>query len=350
MKIVFDPPFNRFNPYCSIIVNSLRDEHYNAYSLKESLLNFSLFLTIKIYHLNWYETISSYSNFFIKIFKLILLIISGKKIIWTLHNKSNHNGKFPLLSLIVTKLLLRFSSKIVIHSSKSYSILNSMGFKNFAKVCYIPHPNYIKYLASIENNVSNKIKSNFINTNLNLLFFGAISEYKNLELLIDVVNKLDFSISLFIVGKCSSINYLKSLNKLIYKNKNINIYPHYISDTELLPIIDSCDLVVLPYNIDSSLNSGSVIFTFSCSKSVICPKIGTVEDISNHTCLLSYEYSNYFSHFNELSNKILSAYKLKLSKPEVFNLWGKKLYNEMNQYYSPYLVSQKLIDLYKNLL
>ena len=53
------------------------------------------------------------------------------------------------------------------------------------------------------------------------------------------------------------------------------------------------DVLVAPYNKESSLNSGTLWMAMSYKKSMILPRIGCVKDIPNYNDLLYvYNYEN----------------------------------------------------------
>ena len=70
---------------------------------------------------------------------------------------------------------------------------------------------------------------------------------------------------------------------------------------------DWADIVLIPLDIKSSLNSGSSVLAFTMGKTVIIPKIGTVRDFPREL-MFSYEYENESEHLNALVDKINEAF------------------------------------------
>ena len=104
-----------------------------------------------------------------------------------------------------------------------------------------------------------------------ILFFGKISYYKGVDLLIESYQQSNASsqgIKLVIAGK-------GDINSDI-KNENIILLNHYIENEELASLIQNSLFVVLPYR--SSTQSGCVMSAFAFNKPVLATNVG---DFSN---------------------------------------------------------------------
>jgi glycosyltransferase involved in cell wall biosynthesis len=322
MKISFFPFESKDNKYVNIILNIIRDiEGVEVYPF--TLKNFFLFSNsiwrTDIVWLNWYETGSGTIKKILKIAALFLLKkVNEKKIIYTLHNKKPHDLYKTWSLCLLQNSIYYFSDVIVIHSKLSEQ---EISIKYRQKIQYIPHPNYIGEYGNI-------IDSKQTKTKLNLLFFGQIRPYKNIELLINTVTNFSFKdIELTIAGGSVSQKYQKKIEKLV-KNKNIKYISKFIPDSEINSFISPYDLLILPYDTKSSLNSGMVILAFSYSKSVISPNIGTIDDMKNKN-FLSYTYSDEKDHGKKLSMQIKKAIDMKNSNKNIFDEWGKIMFDEV---------------------
>ena len=144
----------------------------------------------EVISLNWFENIDSkyaFKRLFIYIKKNIQLFLwRNKIIIWTMHNKQPHDSSKKFLSNRLIKTIIKKSDKIIIHSKESVNELyQSYNLKSSENIVYVPHPNYINQYG--EYNMRRELN----NKQLKLLFVGAIKEYKNIELLIKVINELN---------------------------------------------------------------------------------------------------------------------------------------------------------------
>ena len=148
------------------------------------------------------------------------------------------------------------------------------------KVYFIPHPNYIG--AYKENNIDYKSLLNIKDNELVLLFTGMVKPYKNIELLIEVSKYFEnIPIKFIIAGSPSDDEYKMKILNLINSKNNIVPLLYFIADDDMTSLIEICDLMIFPYDMKSSLNSGSIILAFSYGKSVISPLISTLQDFDD---------------------------------------------------------------------
>lgn len=352
MNISFSPTNHDTNKYTKIITDLLKDGDIQSFSLNALLTDYKIFKTVKIVHLNWFEslfkqrTLDKLIEFITKASIFLFLLMTKKKIIWTMHNKASHEAKLLYLERLLFKSLIYYSDKIVVHSKASIDILAPYGHKVISKIVYIPHPDYIDVYQNDETLMENTLNDE---KKLNLLFIGAVRPYKNIELLIEVVKQLPDDVKLTVVGKPLNDTYKKSLLKLAKGKKNIELQLEFVPDNEITSYIHENDLLVLPYEKASSLNSGTVILAFSNRKSVICPEIGTITDIHDKSCLLSYDYSNEDEHYHHLLEKIKQAINLKRENSDIFYYWGNQMYAYIRRSNNKHNVVKSLIEIYSSL-
>ena len=350
MKIVFSPVRNKKNKYVEIVADAIRDNGIEIYSKTDYLKGKCK--GVEYFHFNWYEKVNGLWKYMAKILLLKLLIIKKKKIIFTLHNKRAHlnsaRDRSIKYSNALTAFFIRKSHKVVIHSHESRTYLvDNFGREVEEKLLYIPHPNYIDVYGGI---IENKDEGQ----GLRLLFLGLIKEYKNVDLLIDIISSFEKQdISLLIAGMADA-NYRNLLERKLSERRragmdNITAHFEFVKDEEISLYLSECDLVVMPYDLVSSLNSGSAILAFSYQKSVICPQIGTLTDLENR-CYFSYTYNNIEEHKVALENIIREAIEMKKSNPQVLKEWGQAMYEEIAKKNSYSIVKNKIKDLYISLL
>lgn len=310
-EIVFDPSYNPQNKYIGIIKDMLLDSGVRIYSFGKVFRHPRLFLRIGYFHFNWFENIVA-SNplqatfyFLRQVFKVFLLKLFQKKIVWTMHNMQPHKAKYLFYQKVLLRLIIKSAYKIVTHSRSSAAILKNNYQVSENKIAYLPHPNYINQYGEVKAD-----KALLQDTRIHLLFVGLIKPYKNIELLIDVCRELPSDQFKFeVVGNCKDSIYLNDLKERSRDLDNFILTPKFIDDEEIPCYLASCDAVILPYNIQSSLNSGSAMLAFSYKKTVVIPKIGTVKDYESHIPF-SYEYDGTAKdHFMQLKNVLMELQK-----------------------------------------
>ena len=355
MKICFFPPPSTVgNKYIDIMIKCIK--HINTrVELCEfvdipSVKHFRNFLDTDYYHLNWYESLPNSAFRFIfyfirKFIVLLFLTLCRKKIIFVLHNKLPHETKSRVLSSFIIKSLVIFSHKIIIHSNDSKEVLKSLLSSKLwqYKIVYMPHPHYIgAYPENFENNIDFHKQDT-----LKLLFVGMLRPYKNIEMLIDTIKEIgNAKIELLIAGKPLTKAYGESLKQRISDCKQIKIDFKFIPDEKICKLLFQSHILVLPYNIESSLNSGVAILAFSNQRTVICPLIGTIKDLRNREAVYYYNYSNFDDHKKKLRSTILKAKEDFENDTSIVISKGKILYQEMKEHHSLDIITERLKKVY----
>ncbi|AWW29640.1 glycosyltransferase [Echinicola strongylocentroti] len=350
MQIIFNPPDNTENKYIQLMTQPLRKAGYDINELDTFFTSWKHFRHIRLVHLNWFEniddtsTIKAFRSFFRKIFVLTVIRLSGKKLVWTMHNRMTHEKKTGKLSRILTGRLLKWSDAIVIHCSTSRELLAEKDPALARKTCLIPHPNFVDSYGSVSDNAPSD------SPKLHLLFMGAVKPYKNIELLINTIGPMGKEVSLTIAGKPKDSEYHDTLTKIAAKFPNIDLVLEFIPDGLLPELIGKADILILPYDLKSSLNSGTVMLAFSYQKTVICPEIGTLVDLQEaKDHFFGYRYQSTTEHMEKIRSTIQKAINLKKDHPTALDEMGQKMREYVLTHNSQSLVGKQLVNLYENL-
>ncbi len=349
--IIFNPPGNSENQYIRILVEGIGEKGFLVSPLDELFKSPAHFRSIRLVHLNWFENLDESSkgamwkSFFRKIVALLAIKASGKKLVWTMHNRLSHEKGSGKLSRVLVKLLLKNADAVVIHCAATEAVLKAAYPKFRAKILLIPHPHFVGiYGAKLElpKNPTGPLK---------LLFLGAVKPYKNLELLIRVCREFGHAIQLTIAGKPASDAYALELQRLASAETSIDLRLGFVEDHQIPDLIGDADLLVLPYDLRSSLNSGTVILAFSYARTVICPRIGTIDELTaGESDLFAYSYISQSEHESKLRDAIQKALDLKKHDPLVLLQMGKKMMEYVKTENDPDLAIQGLSALYRDLL
>ncbi|MDU1936651.1 glycosyltransferase [Clostridium sp.] len=341
MKICIFPDMGKQNLYIKNMIGSVQEGN-EFIDFRTFIRKPTTFWKIDVFHFNWIEndhfnsSVKSRVEYYMKKIFIYLCRGFGKRIVWTYHNKRPHdNGSKYVIKFM--DFMTKKSDCILIHCKESYDYLQKV--RN--KVIYVPHGNYIGSYKESEKNYRRELgigDNEFV-----YLFIGQIKPYKNIEVLIESFNRLENNNSkLLIVGNCKSNIYKEQLSKLV-KNKNIIFEFKFVPDDEITTYLNTGDIVVLPYDINSSLNSGTIIMAFSYKKTVISPLIGTLRDIDSNF-YYSYSYKGINEHITNLSLQMYNSYddymndKLKEKNERAYeyvlreNSWKKLLQHKVEIY------------------
>ena len=143
-----------------------------------------------------------------------------------------------------------------------------------------------------------------------LLYLGAIKKYKNVELIIRLAKyfqRKGYNGKFILAGRCSDLDSLDQLRKESQGLTILLLVPHFIGDEEIDGFMKAADVFICPLNIESSLNSGSCMLGLTYGKQVICPKIGTIQEL-NYGMPYTYVYQTKEEHYTELEKAAEKAY------------------------------------------
>lgn len=272
------------------------------YHTKETVNNIFRYDTI---FLNWFENELTWADCIC----LVLARMLGKKVVWTFHNRVAHDSKDSLKDKKKIRFMMWVSSKIIVLSKNSIPYIYEIMGKTRRirkKIVYVPHINYCdNYRPRMKSSLSDRGGAEeFV-----FLYFGQIRPYKNLEILIEAFQKLDIKNSkLIIAGKSISAEYTKKIKALCADNAQIELDLRFIADAEVYDYMSHADVVVLPYDKKSSMNSGAMIAAFSCKKPVIVPDIAMARDYRKCDYVYMYCYQEEEQHVAQLQKMMKRAY------------------------------------------
>lgn len=316
MKILYYPYDSWANKYIDLSKKSIELTGAEIKPLQINVKGFFQNKDADIAIFNWYESLYC-KNSILPLLKEIIkrklivhfLRMQGMTIIQTFHNKKPHNieGKHEKLQLEFVRWTYRHADKIIVLTEDSKKYLEKYINKSQVqmKAVYIPHPNYIGvYPVSYEKRLHGLSSSK-----MKILFVGLISPYKNVDLIIKVAQELSHLDIVFnIYGKCNDDHFAKYLCEKSKELNNVKVNLGFVSDEELSSLVIENDILMLPYDMDSSMNSGTVYLAFSNKRTVICPRISTIVDFGDKD-IYTYDYFSKEEHFKNLKQATERAYE-----------------------------------------
>ena len=305
IKVVLIPfPEKKENQYMDLMYEAIKSALNND-GVVEPYLTLKELISGKkqdIVWLNWFESLNDKSlvsilkDILSKTLSLFMLKLKRTTILSTLHNKQPHDKKYIFLNRLFYKFLLKISDKIIILSRESKNYVEVfLGPKYLSKLEYIPHPAYI--VSPKHHNSSNTSK-------FNVLYFGQLRPYKNIELILELAREKR-NITFTIAGKPIDNQYALFLKNKSKDLSNINLILNHQSEEDLDYLISNSAIVILPYKKNSSLNSGVLFYAFSKGINVIIPAISSIYEFTNIDKIYHYNYDTENDHFINLQ-KILN--------------------------------------------
>lgn len=306
-----------------------------------------------ILYLNWYESISNNEKRFVvisisilsKIFTIFLAKLLRIKVVSTFHNREAHTNLNQYIGDFLFKLVFNNSNRIIIfnQSSKQDLVRYIDSSKVSLHTFFIPPVNYIGIYPDVQHDWISSFEKR---EELKILFFGTMNQaYKNAEMVMTLARELRDLRILFVFAGYADEGHKVLFNSKIQGLNNVISVFRYIKDNEISHLFKACDLLVMPYDVNSVNNSGTARLAFSYGTSTICPIIPSMEYIPNDLVYL-YNYS-INSHITVLKKEILKAYDDYMKDKSIIKVKGEKLRELMDRNNSPSIVKEyyrKLFD------
>jgi beta-1,4-mannosyltransferase len=236
-------------------------------------------------HYHWleFQDLKSLMGIIWKIKIIILYKLLGGKIIWTIHNRHPHRGKFLKANLMLQKFMSKRADRLNVHCSYAVELMSKQLEIDKKKFFVTPHPKFPAEIFPKEKSLA------YLNVNFNIdlkiddqifLMFGNIIEYKGIDSVIKIFSQMPEK-KLIIAGgvKKGSEAYYKALISLAENKNNIFIVNKKLTDAEIPYFFNSADYVI--FNFKHILTSGGVVMALNYEKKIIAPHKGCLKEINN---------------------------------------------------------------------
>ena len=205
----------------------------------------------------------------------------GGKVVWTVHNLSPHENRYPLLEAAFYRALSKIVDGLIFLSRTSceeFKTLDKMeGFRKKPRAV-IPHGHYFPLFPRTPTAEMARRELGLPEGDKIVLHFGAMRPYKGTEEILQIAGEFheNEGVSFLIAGKPVSEAYKR---KLLQSKKSANVYMHlsYVSEDRLPLYFAAADLVLLPYT--KILNSGTSFLSMTFGKPVMAPRQGSLVEL-----------------------------------------------------------------------
>lgn len=198
---------------------------------------------------------------------LHLKLLVRKPFVYTIHDPKHHEG-VSLYLKIPENLIRKIPDGIIVHTNSGKDHLSRQKIFN-GPIRTIPMGIFSMF---------NKISTDEIIEENEILFFGRIEPYKGLDVLLSsapIIFKTLPDWRMVIAGSGSLGPYQN-----LIKDKRITVINRYISDEEVQQLMGRAKIIALPYK--SATQSGIVPIAYAMGKPVVATNVGGLPDVVIH--------------------------------------------------------------------
>lgn len=192
-----------------------------------------------------------------------------KLIVTTIHDVVPHPGERNPLQYFIFENIKKRSSKFIVLTNSFRNIVSRKYNIAIENIGYIPHAGFCFNPAGAEPKCDE--------INYSILFFGRITPYKGLLVLLKAMEIIKSKIPMLKLVIAGDGDITEAENKIIKRNRDcINLITGWIPDDKIYGLFEKSDLVVLPY-IEAS-QSGVAAASFGAGRTIIASNIGGLKE------------------------------------------------------------------------
>ncbi len=290
-------PVESRNPYIGDLIRSLsKHEKVVNRDSPTSLGLIDLLIRLprtRVVIFSWIENVVDKKGGMLQFFLFYLICflcrVSGKKIVFILHNKFSHSKSRLFLKKRLFRSVISFSSQILTHSGEGIRFIQEKYPSAEKKVFFLHHPVG-----------SNEIKKGPDEKKMDLLLWGTMSRYKGVDRFIEYATRagIDRNHRILIAGKFNPEEFFREIEPV---KGEIRIRNEYVPDDELEDLILSSKYILFTYIANSVLSSGALMKSLEYESMIIAPCTGAFRDLANEKIILCYSS---IDQLDELLNSI----------------------------------------------
>ncbi|WP_324718098.1 glycosyltransferase family 4 protein [Carboxydochorda subterranea] len=188
-------------------------------------------------------------------------------VVSTVHDPRQRYGERNAALRLMQQAVIRRSARVILVSRSFVREIERYG-KPKDCIDVIPHGHFMYYRRY-------SLHSEQPATSRTLLFFGRITPYKGVDILLRAFKNVKQEVPdarLLIVGS----GYSSSLHKIAKQVDGVEIVNRWVSDEEVAPFFQEASVVVLPYR-DAS-QSGVIPIAYAFGRPVVATKVGALPE------------------------------------------------------------------------
>lgn len=290
-KLVFVVPLIRHKypktDYLNLLYSSFFESDTSAKIVSLSAIDHWKFLIEQItgkkplLHYHWLE-FQDFKSALGMIYKLKLITfykLFGGKLIWTIHNLKPHDGKWLRTHQMMHRWMAKRADVVLVHSEQVINDVREYYQIQNTPIEVVPHPTFpSNILDKIEarNQLCRTHGIEFSDEKKVLGIFGAISEYKKIPEIVELISNLELRVKLLVFGyvKKGQENLHHKLEVLSKEYSWFEYHPGFVEEETVPVIMSSLDACI--FNFKEITTSAGIEMALAYNRTIIAPKLGDI--------------------------------------------------------------------------
>jgi glycosyltransferase involved in cell wall biosynthesis len=284
------------------VVVNIGDREKQQKIFRSFMLDMVRYFKADVFVFNWTEFLSMGINKLgmpLFVMMTCLYRLFGKKIIWFLHNKHTYHEKPSFSSKWLMTYQAFIANVVITYSKEGIDFCKNNLYKN-AKIFYFPHPVYPE---AVKIDIAEKY---------DIIIWGTINPYKRVLDFLKYYNQNETlkQLKLLICGQCRDMAYNKQILEQI--TPNVTYLNEFVSTKKLNEYLSVSKNILFPYETESVLCSGALVYSIAFGKKIIAPEVGAFKDYEKYNFVSTYksfnEIESLLTHNNENNAEIVAQF------------------------------------------
>lgn len=225
----------------------------------------------------------------------------GTRVLWTVHNPHSHALSHPALeSWFWRRFTGMLDGYVSLSDSCAKWVAADVPSLRDAESAVIPHGHYRQAYPAPVGKVSARVALGLAPRQTVLLFFGAVSPYKNVPHLVTTFRNSSLPDGRMLIAGRAEPRHGHYVEAAAAADERIRLDLRRIPRGEVQMLFSAADLVVLPFS--DIMHSGSAILALSFNKPVLVPARGSLPELQ---ALVGSDWVRTYE--GELTPEILTA-------------------------------------------
>lgn len=231
-----------------------------------------------VFVFNWFESLPEFKYGWLQslagIWLVCMLRLTGRKVVWVLHNRENHTGRHRRLTHLLRRFIARFSTLIITHATDGVRIVQEQYPYAAGRTHFVHHPTKDRLdMAPVVAAPA-----------YDLLLWGHISRYKGVLEFVRFLHTAEGAgLRVCIAGRCASPALRAELEAQL--PPEVKYIARSVTFEELGALVAQSRFVLTPYSAQSVLSSGALMDSLSFGARVIGPDTGSFRDYAGEPLL-----------------------------------------------------------------
>lgn len=212
---------------------------------------------------------------------------AGLRLVYTVHNLNQHEGRDALFNALANAALFAWADTLHVHDEVTAEALRRR-VRRPDRIHVIPHGSYVGCYPDGVSRPEARRQLDLPQETFVYLMLGGLRPYKGAEELIEAFRSLDDSSArLIIAGHAHAPAYAASLQELAQGDDRIRLFLEHVPDERVQYFMHAADVCVLPYR--QVTTSGAAVLALSFRKPIVVPAIGPFPALVRSAAGICYE-------------------------------------------------------------